>query len=588
MDRESIAAPAEGKKTGEEPDGLPPGLSPLTRLQEGLASAMAELESAATRQRSAFARRRLRVVCERGIGVTEVLLRMCLRREAAAGASVVVVSHLAARQAKRRLAVLDPAGAMSAAVTTKRELDAFASRRCSGGRPDGSLGLCLVTDTFYGRLFESLAGLASGGSRGFPPPDVFRRAVFDDAWSLSIPGCRDPMAPVAWTVIGCEPVFGGATSRGFLGRALNMGSSVDGTVWCDDLRVSVGPAPAEGMFRYPGGGEPGGPVERSVEACRPSSPLDTALTMIESAADDPHGASRLAGSVRVTRPGWRGFREGGDRCCPVCLQSPEEAVEETGAAAERGVDAAVQGGREGPLPRSVLRVRTRCCGREFCAACLAKTIVSRAGRGQQPSCPHCRDALGGCLETCDPVVVGAGGRDAPASPSAKTGSPQAPLKAVSEAVSGAVDDALASLGARLLVVASPRGVSDITRSRWFERAAARWGGLERLAGNPAAVDAGLERFRLGERRIMVVRGGARKVAAVRMPWVTHILLLDCYCPSKFWARMTGASPIDTHVRRSLSATFSEPLKIKRVLPFRYFLGWARRARERASGANKAV
>jgi hypothetical protein len=111
---------------------------------------------------------------------------------------------------------------------------------------------------------------------------------------------------------------------------------------------------------------------------------------------------------------------------------------------------------------------------------------------------------------------------------------------VSEAITEAVNDALASEGARLLVVASPKGVKDITKSCWFERAALRWRGLERLAGNPAAVVAGMERFTLGERRLMVVRGGARKVAGVMMPRVTHILLLDYYCPSKFWVRMTGA------------------------------------------------
>lgn len=556
--------------------------------------------------------------------MTEAILRMCLDRGASSGASIVVVSHLAARQAKRRLAALDPPGTAAAAVTTTRELDAFMERW-----PSDSLALCVVTDTFYGRLLEAVADRRDPDRRDPDrrDPDAFRRAIFDDAWSLAIPGCRDPMAPVAWSVIGSEPVYGGSTSRGFLGRSLDMGSSVDGTVWCDDVRVSTGPAPGEGMFRYPrdGGGsssgwEGGGPVERSVDPCRPSCPLDTALTLIDAEADDPHCASRLAGTVRATMPGWRGFREGGDRCCPICLLGPDEVACE--APSEAPSEAPREAPREAPsearahtpaarAARGVLRVRSRCCGREFCAGCLARNIVSRAGRGLPPSCPQCRDPLGGCLETCDPVVVvrvASPGRAATVLPD--TGPGTRPLKSVEEAVTDAVNDALAKEGTRLLVVASPRGLRDITRTPWFERSALRWGGLERLAGNPSAVDAGLERFRLGERRLMVVRGGARKVAGVRMPWVTHILLLDCYCPSKFWARMTGASPIDTLVRRRLSAASGaaagaasgaasgatsgyparptsgypcihaqQTLKIKRILPFRYFLGRARRLRE---------
>jgi len=60
----------------------------------------------------------------------------------------------------------------------------------------------------------------------------------------------------------------------------------------------------------------------------------------------------------------RVFRDGGDKCFPIYLQGFEEVA-----------DDGVESGPQKAGVRSVLMVRSRCCGREFCAACLTKNIV---------------------------------------------------------------------------------------------------------------------------------------------------------------------------------------------------------------------
>ena len=483
------------------------------------------------------ATRYYQLVCARGIGVTETIVRMCASPDQGSGVvggSLVVFPHVLAEQIKDALRRADPAGLGTTLVTNATELGACASlarRRKSGEAPPGVVHA--VTDTFFRKMIDRLEDinhdlLAPPGAR------LFWRAAFDDARSLVIPSCSAPIASVVWTVVGPDAPSswlagarqGQDRSKGFLGRRLTVPAdpAAGATVWCDGVAVSTDPELVPKMF-----GRDSGPsaadVDRSLVPWRPSGVVDTARIVADSSHHDPIGTSALVGtlgSFAAAWPSFRGWREGGDRSCPICLCEPAESLDDSGGTA-------------------VLRVRTVCCGREFCAGCFAKSLVSRADRGLAPSCPHCRDTLGACLETCEPVIVT---RDASTGELATSapgpGGRLAGVKTFDETVALAITEALEDGEARVLVVAPPAS-SGFSRTDWFSRAC---GGFEVLSGSSSRVSKALERYRTGLSRVMVVESGPLKELGVRMPWVTHVLMIDCFEKSTHWLMRTAASPIE--------------------------------------------
>jgi len=179
--------------------------------------------------------------------------------------------------------------------------------------------------------------------------------------------------------------------------------------------------------------------------------------------------------------------------------------------------------------------------------------VSRVYQGLPPSCPQCRDSLGACLETCIPLMVrrdfgvassAAVATAAPTTTAPPTASRLAGIKTFERTVAAAVREALGeSAESRVLVVAAPGRADALCRSGWLAVACEPGGMFERLAGSSACVHKALERFRSGSRRVMVVEGGATNEVGVRMPWVTHVVMLDERCRSTHWVMRTSASPV---------------------------------------------
>lgn len=481
-----------------------------------------------------------KLVCRRGIGATCAALMLCARKPGG-GPSLFVVPRASAEQTRRAMQSISPASAGArhaswAAVTTTSELEGWAKSVSEGlFAPDG---VVVVTDSFYKRL----ALIA-------PADTVFSRAVFDDAYALDIPGCPRPRARAAWAVVGYEMVYGEPGRRGFLGGLLKTEPSGN-AVWCSECAVTADHETAKRMFRAPYGP----PVDRLVVAWRPDSPAETASIVLEKSSEDPRGASGLIGCVDTRVEGWKGWKESGDRCCPVCLAEPAEA------AAERGAR---------------LRVRTRCCGKEFCAECLSSALVARAEMGLAPSCPQCRDCLGACLEACDPVLVDEAGEPVAGASGALVG-----VKTFEETIAGLVRDALACAGSRVVVVVSPHAAGSARHDAWIRRACggpdgAR--GFERLTGTARDMRGALSRFEAGTSRVLVVESGPRKEYGLRMPWVTHVVMTDCFSRSSHWVMRTSASHIESSLRKRSSPAGGgcpPPLKVRRMVPARYVLGRA--------------
>lgn len=512
-----------------------------TCIMEAMVSKEASRAKEAPRAKGDGAVDSFKLVCRRGIGASFAAMLLCSR----GGPCLFVVPRVSGEQARRAVLALDPEMARSAVVTTTRELDAWAARAASGGFREG---LAVVTDSFYRRLLKRSGGLE------------FRRAVFDDAHALRIPCCPQPRAGAAWALMGHDVVYGEPGPRGFLGRLLKTDSSKCGNaVWCSECAVTEECETAARMFRSPYGQG----VDRRVVAWRPDSPTETACVVLEKAAADPAGASGLVGCVDTRLEGWTGWREGGDRCCPVCLTEPGEHGGPGGP-----------GGLDGGGAR--LRVRSRCCGKEFCAECLATALVARAERGLPPSCPQCRDCLGACLETCDPLVIDAAGDAVPGARSALAG-----VKTFEETAEGLVREALGIAGSRVLVVVSPHNAQSMCQAPWMRRACASPGGdigIERLSGSCRDHHRTLARFEAGDTRVLVVESGPRNEYGVRMPWVTHVVMTDCFSRSSHWVMRTSAAHIDSSLRKRSQGGDGgpppRPLKVRRMVPARYVLGGA--------------
>jgi hypothetical protein len=515
--------------------------APLTTIQTCLLRSMESAE--------ADLRGGNRLVCERGIGATEAVVRLCLAGDRGAsrtGSSVIVVPHITASQWAERMGAYGPE-ASTTFVGTACEVHALAVACRGRVRPPA---LIAVTDKVFGALACRLGDIFHEGDSA-----LFSRVVLDDMPALSVKFVPpDVTATWWWACMGPDPPREYRRSLPEPIRDLMSAPEAElsgRTVWCDDDRVMRGAERPEDMFRH---GDDEEAVQRVVDAARPINTSDTARLVAASADVDPRGAAGLIGCVPVNNPAWRGWRDDGDRCCPVCLSGPEEALENA---------------------PETLRVRTRCCGREFCAVCMAKTVVSRSDQGMLPSCPNCRDLFGGCLETCDAVLVT---RD-PQIPGAVvdtrphgTGALRLFDDIVCDAVSGAIRDP----SARVIVVATKSGISALSLNPRFLMAclAPPSSGFETLSGNAGAVAAALARHREGRRRVLCIPSDGRGLAGIRMPWVTHICLLDCYGLAKHWIRRTAASPIDRSLLRIRggSEVRKRRVVVHRIVPARFLVG----------------
>ena len=222
-----------------------------------------------------------------------------------------------------------------------------------------------------------------------------------------------------------------------------------------------------------------------------------------------------------------------------------------------------------------LRARTRCCGREFCAECLAKSIVCRADMGLPPSCPQCRDGLGACLEVCDPLVVRrrGGGHETTVGQEGKL------RRALpfDQTLRGVLREALERPVSRVLVVASPSDFRSLLRCPMFLRACVDGGsrGFEVLRGSSGGAAARLYRFASGSTRVMLVEGGQRKEFGVKMPWVTHVVMLDSHCRSSHWVSRTGASCSRSAVGEGSARGDSgsrSVVTVRRIVPAKQLIG----------------